>query len=188
MMTSAEGKIHVIPQPGHQGHVPASPKIGNRRRMVGIVEIVRKIDPKDLCASDRDIHITGKIAINLESEKHRRYDKHHTLIIMRVVVNRIDQMRQAISDNHFFKQPQQDQPQAASNTLVVECNILPQLWQNVRAFRYRSSYKMREQRDKQGKQPKMFPRRLAPVDINDISGGLKREKRYPDREYQVVDG
>src|SRR5437667_1458957 len=57
----------VIEQPVGKGNVPAAPEVAQRRGPVRRVEICGQLEAQQQSRSDRDIRVTGKVAVDLQS-------------------------------------------------------------------------------------------------------------------------
>ena len=68
---TAQRNINIITEPRTERHVPPSPELRNRRRHVGIIEILRTLVAEQIAHPDRHIRIPGKIKIQLQRIAHR---------------------------------------------------------------------------------------------------------------------
>lgn len=64
---SAQGNVHIVPEPAAQGHMPATPEFCGAFRNVGIIEVFRKMESEHEAKADGHIRISGEIEINLQS-------------------------------------------------------------------------------------------------------------------------
>ena len=55
---ASKGNIDIIPKPGGQGNMPASPEFFDRRRKIGTFKVRHKVNAKELCGSDGNVGIT----------------------------------------------------------------------------------------------------------------------------------
>ena len=60
---TAQGEINIIPEPGAEGNMPATPKFRNRTGNIGIVEVGQEMEAEHSAQADCHIGITLKIKV-----------------------------------------------------------------------------------------------------------------------------
>lgn len=68
LAVAAEGNVQVIPQPGGERYVPASPKLGKTLRDVGEVEIDRQLIAEEPGGADGDERVAGEVGKDLHGK------------------------------------------------------------------------------------------------------------------------
>ena len=62
---SAQGDIHIFPEPGAQGDMPPLPEFVNGTGEVGIAEILQKVEAEHFAQTDGHVGIARKIIVDL---------------------------------------------------------------------------------------------------------------------------
>ena len=66
LAVSAQGDIHILPEPAGKGHVPAPPEFGDGGGDVGVVEVLGEIESQHLAHANAHHGVAGKIKVELE--------------------------------------------------------------------------------------------------------------------------
>lgn len=64
-LPDGEGDKHVVAEPGGQGDVPATPRLGNVAREVGIGKVPHQIESKKPADPDGNVGIGGEVHVEL---------------------------------------------------------------------------------------------------------------------------
>src|SRR4051812_26863028 len=107
------------------------PELGDRFGTVGRIEILHQSEPKDPGSPDRNISITGKIAVNLISKKHGRDSELQPIVTVRGSINIVHVQGQAVGNNQFLKESPRHPLQSTGDPLVIERMRLAELVQKV---------------------------------------------------------
>jgi len=90
--------------------VPAPPELLQRHGEIRRMEIDRKMETQQQCATDRDIRIGRKIAINLQRIRIHAEQQIARAVVFRHGKDGVGKMLgQPVGHDHFFEQPAQDE-------------------------------------------------------------------------------
>lgn len=64
---SAQGNVHIVPEPAAQGHMPAAPEFRGTFGNIGIIEVFREMEPEHEAKADGHVGISGEVEVNLQS-------------------------------------------------------------------------------------------------------------------------
>ncbi len=65
---ASQRNIHIIPEPGGKGNMPAAPEFTDAAGKVGAFEVLLQINSEELGTADGNIRISGEITIDLDRE------------------------------------------------------------------------------------------------------------------------
>ncbi len=185
---SAQGKVHIVPEPGAQGHVPAAPEFGGASGNIGIVEVFREFESEHFSQTDGHVRVAGEIKINLQRVRQRaepggghgegHAGAENVIRHLRHIVGNQNLLRQAIDEAlHAVAKVRQRLP--AVHDLLLDGVVADD----------RAGDELREERDVEAHIPHTLLRlRLAVVNVKEIGQELEGEERNPDGEGNVDPG
>ena len=83
--------------------MPAAPELANRLGKIRTVEVLHELDAEQFCRADRDVGISGKVAINLERKEDCRRDERQSLIIRQISIDHVDVDGQRVRDDDLLE-------------------------------------------------------------------------------------
>ncbi len=113
---AAQGDIHIIPEPGAQGHMPAPPELRGAAGEEGIIEVFQQVKAEDPAQADGHIAVAGEIKVNLQGKGHGIHPhKQHRLLAALPI--ELGQLPQLVGQQDLFAQAQQQPPHAQRGLL-----------------------------------------------------------------------
>ena len=174
---AAERYIHIIPEPGAKGNVPAPPELRNTLRNIRIIEILQKMEAEHFSKADRHIRIGRKVKIKLKRigcqshpcGQHRKLCAGHR-------PNGIPERTRIVRQQHFFTKADHKAVNALCE--LLRC-LLPraQLLIDRLVLHDRTCDQLRKHRDIRSKGDEILLHlRLSTVDVDRVGHRLKRIK------------
>src|SRR6185437_11780125 len=116
---AAQRNVEVIAKPGGKGNVPSAPELGHRSRGIRAIEVGHEPNAQHSGGSYRDVGVTRKVAIDLDCKSISCNHEPGTTPRLRMAVDRIDDHRDSVCNNHFFEHAPEHQSQAAVNAVGI---------------------------------------------------------------------
>ena len=187
---SAQGKEHIVPEPGAHGDVPPAPELRDRLRNEGHIEVFQKVEAEHAPKSDGHIGIAGKIVVHLhEIGAGGDPAEGHADLTLRQHVHRVHQPGQGVGEDRFLGKAQHEAPYALAE-IVRSLRAARDLLRHGLIPHDGAGDELREERDVQAHvhQVLLGPA-PAPVHVDHVAHGLEGEKRYADgqRDLRVRD-
>lgn len=109
---AAKGKIDVVTKPGGERNVPAAPEFGNVTGEIGVGKVLHQVEAKQPGGAQRNVGISGKVAINLKRKENGANQKGASGIAAVVLVNEVYVFGAVVGDHQFFEKSPKDLPQS----------------------------------------------------------------------------
>ena len=104
LAVAAQGDIHILPEPRGQTDVPPPPELRHGAGLIGIVEVLQKVESEEMPQPDGHVGVPGEIEIDLERvrdstdpRRHRRGVGHSGDVL--------PDGTHLVGDQHLFPQP-----------------------------------------------------------------------------------
>ena len=65
LAVAAQGDVEIVAEPARERHVPASPKLAQRRRCVRPIEVLRQAKAEQQGNSDRHVGVAAEVSVDL---------------------------------------------------------------------------------------------------------------------------
>ena len=98
-------EVQVVPQPGAQGDVPATPELGHRQRTVGPLEVARQPDAQETRGAARQVRVAGEVEVQLEGPRRRDGQERQRAVAVQVHEAVADDGRKLVGDRAFLRRP-----------------------------------------------------------------------------------
>ncbi len=92
--------------------MPSSPEFSNVPGEIGIGKIAKQVDTKKTGSTNRNIRVTGEIAVDLEGKEYCAQHMGAAGEVRRFIKYQVSQFCTIICNHHFFKESPKDLPQA----------------------------------------------------------------------------
>ena len=164
---TAQRDIHIIPEPGGQGDVPAAPELRDITAEIRHVEVLHRLEAEEFSRTDGHVRIPREIAIDLEGKEDGGQKQRAAALRL---VGRKDAVhidRTVVGDHHFLEQTPQNLAQPVHTRFIVEGPGLFQLRQKIRRPLDRARQQLREESD------------ISAI-LDDIPRGLQFPPKYVD--------
>ena len=90
--------------------MPATPKLGDRRRLVGEVEVGIEVVPHPERQSDGDVGVSGEVAVDLQRIAVDSHQVFKPTVEQRLIEDSVDKVeRDVVGDDPFLKQSTDDE-------------------------------------------------------------------------------
>ena len=142
---SAQRDIHVIPEPGGQGYMPATPELGDIPAEIREAEVPHRLESEQLSNADGHVRVTREIAIDLESEENGRQQQRTAALRLVGREDAVHVHRAVIGNHHLLEQAPQNLAHAVHAHLILEGPGPGQLRQQIRRPLDRAGQQLREE-------------------------------------------
>jgi hypothetical protein len=112
---STERDVEIVPQPGAERNVPASPEIGNVRREVGKIEVDRELVAQQARARYGHVGVSAEIAVDLHRVKEHADPRAVDVELVRSGEEFINNRRNTFRDARFFDKADEEKRQATAH-------------------------------------------------------------------------
>ena len=192
LAVTAQRDVEVVAQPCAQGDVPPVPEVGNRHRLVGVVEVDVKPESHEQCQAYRHVAVAREVAIDLQSisigtqqvlqsaELHGRVED---------PLHKVD--ADVVADDSFLEQACDHKPESQSQHLARNLDGTVHLRDEIAGAHDGSCHQLGEERHIEGIVEQVVDGLyLTPVHVDGVAQRLEGEERYAHgQEYlQVVPG
>ena len=167
--------------------MPPAPEICQARCPVRPQEVLRNAESHSAAQSDRHIRIAGEIKKDLERERQQADPGAERPGLREIAVHRTPQASHRIRQQHFFRKPGAEPPQAFPGLAEFRFRMRDQLLLQVRIAHDGSGHQLREQGQVNAEGHKvLLDFCISPVYIDHIGHRLESEKRDSGRQHRRV--
>ena len=183
------GDIHVLPEPGPQGYVPAPPELGDGARDIGVVEVPRKLKAQHPAQAHGHVGVAGEIEVDLQGEgDHAQPGARRGELRGGQSLVGVPELPQIVGQQYFLAQTYREGLYAGGKPLhrvVPVVDLISQLL----ILDDRPGDELGEQGD-EGAEIDEIPldRCVTPVDVDGIGHGLEGVERDADGQAQAQNG
>ena len=169
--------------------MPAPPQLSERGGEIWAVEVFPQPEPHDLSRPDRDVGVSGEIAIDLEGESDCREHEWEAHVFVRTRIDGVDDSGQVVGDHDLLEHSPEHSLEPSSDFARAERVQLPKLGQEVLWTLDRPGDELRIEHDIQCKDPEVILRHVtAPIHLDRVAHSLERMKGQADRENDLESG
>ena len=170
--------------------MPPAPELGDRRRLVGGVEVLREAEAEEQGDADSHVRIAREVAVDLQGVAVDARETLETRVEQRFVEDAVDEVeRDEVGDDGFLEQTAQNQKDARAEHFARHHHrILPDLGDEVARPHDRSRYQLGEEREVEQVVEPIVQRPQAPaVDVDGVAHRLEDEERNADGQEDVLE-
>ena len=120
LSASAQRKIQIFPEPGHERHMPSAPEFRDGRSQIGIIKIFRQLEAEHFSQAHSHIGITGKVIIKLKGIEQGGNPGEAAVHISDLKpINRIHAAPEHIRDEHLLRKAVDETPDSLARFLQI---------------------------------------------------------------------
>ena len=179
---AAERNVKIVAQPRRQGHVPATPELGNRQRRIGHAEIARECESEHDSEPDRHVGIAGEIKIDLHGIGDQPDPRLDQGAIVNLIERDLNERRDDVGHQHLLGETDNEYPSADGGAAKREPAGV-KLTSDRLVANDRPRDQLREERNVESDVDRIAvgPEPSA-VDVDDVGQAVEGEKRDAERE------
>ena len=113
---AAQGDIHIVPEPGAQGDVPAPPELRETAGHKGIAEVLGKAEAHDPAQADGHVAVAGEVEVHMEHIRRGVQPGQQHRFLPALLIHR-HQLIQDVGKQYLFPQAQHKAAGAQSRVL-----------------------------------------------------------------------
>ena len=170
--------------------MPPPPEFGDRRRLVGGVEVLREAESQQQGDSDGHVGIAREVAVDLQRVAVNTHQALEPGVEQRLVEDAVDEVeRNVVRDDGLLEQTREDQEDARAEHLAGDDDrVLPDLGDEIPGPDDRAGHQLRKERQvKEIVEPVGQRLQLAAVNVDGIAHRLEDEERDADRQEDVLE-
>ena len=184
-----EGVVDEVSQPPAEGHVPAPPIVSDAGGRIRVVEVVGNLEAEQQCAAAHQVHVAGKVAVDLHRVPEHRHPQRRRGVVLRHLEDIADtEIEQERSEHHPLEQTGQDERDGERQLLDAGRRRPLDLRQQVASPADRTDQQLGKERHEHREvdQALRLRTRLA-VHFDQVGDGLERVERDADRQDDLRD-
>ena len=176
---AAHGNIHVIPEPGAQGHMPSAPEFRYAGGDEGIVEVLNELKSEDPTETDSHIAVAREIEIDVQAEGDGVDPEEQNGLLIRFTED-VAQFAQRVGDQNLLRQTDRE-AEGTGGEQLCRVGALFQFCRDIGIPNNRTGDQLGEQ-GHVGSQIDIVSLclRIAAVYVNDVTDALKGVKADTD--------
>ena len=174
---AAKRIVDVVSDPVTQRNVPTSPETSDGGRLIRPTEILRQLDSKELCGTQRDIRIAGEVIVDLQCvgiEANEKLQAGKATWLRKDRVNHPNPHN--VRKEHLLEHASTDSIETAPHLPMHQRGQGQELWEELSTSNDRSCHQLRKERKKGDKAHDAALGFFVPRDIDHIGQGLKCEE------------
>ena len=190
LAVAAQRDVEVVAQPRRERDVPPPPELGDRRRLVGCVEVFREAEAQQQGDADGHVRIAREVAVDLQRIAVDAHQALESRVEQRFVEDAVDEVeRDVVRNDRLFEQAREDQEDARAEHLARDHDrVLPDLRDEIPGADDRAGHQLRKERQvKEIVEPVGQRLQLAAVNVYGVAHRLENEERDADREEDVLE-
>ena len=169
--------------------MPPPPELGDRRRLVGGVEVLGEMESQQQGNADGHVRVAREVAVDLQRIG---VDARQTLeagVKQRLVEDAVHEVeRDVVRDDRLLEQSREDQEDSRPEHRARNHRVAADLRDEVACADDRAGHELREEREvEEVFQPVRKGLELAAVDVDRVAHRLEDEERDADRQEDVLE-